>query len=80
MKTIEIATPPPSLQDILAIARTETVLIRTSAGEEFVLGSVDDLRVEADLLGNNPEFMRFLEERFAEKATIPLEQLLGEHE
>lgn len=80
MKTIEISTPPLSLQDVLAVARTEAVLIRTSAGEEFVLGAVDDLRVEADLLGNNPEFMRFLEERFAEKATVSLEQLLSEHE
>jgi hypothetical protein len=80
MKTIEISTPPPSLQEILALARTEAVLIRTSTGEEFVLGSVDDLGVEADLLGKNPEFMQFLRERFSETATIPLEQLLREHE
>jgi hypothetical protein len=79
MKTVEMLTVPPSLQDLLAIARTETVLIRTSAGEEFVLGSVDDLRVEADLLAKNADFMRFLEDRFSEKATIPLEELLREH-
>jgi hypothetical protein len=78
MKTIELARSAPSLQEILAIARKETLLLRTEAGEEFFLGTADELRTEATLLSQNPEFMRFLDERFAEEATIPLEQLESE--
>jgi hypothetical protein len=78
MKTIELTQSAPSLQEILSIARKEAVLLRTAVGEEFVLGSVEDLGTEADLLGKNAEFMLFLRERLAEGASIPLEQLLKE--
>jgi hypothetical protein len=75
MKTIELAHSAPSLQEILAIARKETLLLRTEGGEEFFLGTADELRSEATLLSQNSEFMHFLDERFAEKATITLEEL-----
>ena len=61
MKTIELAQSAPSLQEILAIARKETLLLRTESGEEFFLGMADELRSEATLLSQNPEFMRFLD-------------------
>lgn len=78
MKTIELANSTPSLQEILAIARKENLLLRTGSGEEFFLGTVDELRSEATLLSQNSEFMRFLDERFAEAATIRFEQLESE--
>ena len=78
MKTIELTQSAPSLQEILAIARKETLVLRTESGEEFFLGTADELRSEATLLSQSPEFMRFLDERFAEKATIPLEELEAE--
>ena len=75
MKTIELANAAPSLQEMLAIARKEPLLLRTEAGEEFFLGTADELRSEATLLSQNSELMSFLDERFAEKATIILEEL-----
>jgi hypothetical protein len=39
---------------------------------------LNELRSEAALLSQNPEFMRFLDERFGEKATITLEELEAE--
>jgi hypothetical protein len=54
------------------------LLPRTESGEEFFLGTADELRSEATLLSQNSEFMRFLDERFAEKATITLEELEAE--
>lgn len=50
MKTIEIADSAPSLQEVLAIARKEPLLLRTESGEEFFLGTADELRSEATLL------------------------------
>ena len=78
MKTIELSPSAPSLQEVLAIARKEALLLRTESGEELFLGTADELRSEATLLSQNPELMRFLDERFAEKATIPLEELESE--
>jgi len=78
MKIIELTRSAPSLREILAIACKETLLLRTESGEEFFLGMADELRSEATLLSQNLEFMRFLDERFAEKATITLEELEAE--
>lgn len=78
MKTIVLAQPAPSLQEMLAIARKEPLLLRTEAGEEFFLGTADELRSEATLLSQNREFMRFLDERFGETANITLEELEAE--
>ena len=74
MKIIELARLAPSLQELLAIARNESLLLRTESGEEFFLGMADELRSEATLLSQNLEFMRFLDERFAEKSTVTLEE------
>jgi len=62
----------------LSIARKETLLLRTESGEEFFLGTADELRSEATLLSQNSDLMRFLDERFAEKATLTLEELEAE--
>jgi hypothetical protein len=78
MKTLELSPAAPSLRELLAIARKETLLLRTESGEEFFLGTADELRSEATLLSQNSEFMRFLDKRFAEKATITLEELEAE--
>jgi hypothetical protein len=75
MKTIELAHSAPSLQEVLAIARNEPLLLRTESGEESFLGMADELRSEATILSQNLEFMRFLDERFAEKAPITHEEL-----
>lgn len=78
MKTIDLVHPAPSLQELLAVARKENLLLRTESGEEFFLGAADELRSESALLSQNSEFMRFLDERFSEKASISLEQLKTE--
>ena len=75
MKILDLVHLAPSLQEVLVIARKEALLLRTESGEEFFLGAADELRSEATLLSQNPEFMRFLDERFAEKATLTLEDL-----
>lgn len=62
----------------MSIARKETLLLRTESGEEFFLGTADELRSEATLLSQNSDLMRFLDERFAEKATLTLEELEAE--
>jgi hypothetical protein len=75
VRTIELAHSALSLEEVLAIARKEPLLLRTESGEEFFLGTTDALRSEAALLSQNSEFMRFLDERFSEEASISLEQL-----
>ena len=55
MKTIELANSAPSLQEILAIARKEALLLRTESGEEFFLGTPDELRSEGRFLQELPD-------------------------
>lgn len=76
MKTIDVPAPSPlSVDEFLAMAQDEPLIIRMASGEEYVLGALDDFDHEVELMRSNPELMRLLEERSKEPATIPLEAL-----
>jgi len=76
MKTIDVPAPSPlSVDELLAMAQDEPLIIRTASGEQYLLGALDDFDHEVELMRSNPELMRLLEERSKEQATIPLEAL-----
>ena len=75
MKTIELSQQHPTVEELLAMAANETLLIRSLGGGEFVLGSADDLGDEASILGRSPEFMSLIEERRKEPGSIPLSEI-----
>lgn len=72
MKLVEIEKLHPTLDEVINIADQETVILREPGGKMFVLSQVDKFDVEAELLKNNKEFMRFLKELSQEKPTISL--------
>ena len=78
MKVIELAQNRASLQDLLKIARSETVILRQPGNVDFLLGPVDDFALEVELLRNNVEFMSYLDELSDEEATIPLSEVEAE--
>ena len=55
MKTVELTGPnQPSLLEILAMARNESLILRTASGEEaYFAGIVDDFQHEVNQLSES---------------------------
>ena len=67
MKTIKLDKHAPSVDELLAIARGESVLLVSEDGRRFVLEEADDFDREVAQLGSSEQFMKFLQERSKEK-------------
>ncbi len=78
MKTINLDKKAPSVDELLAIARREVVLLISHDGTRFVLEEADDFEREAAQLGNSEKFMKFLEERSCEKSVTSIGQFADE--
>ena len=78
MKTINLDKKAPSVDELLAIARREVVLLISQDGTSFVLEETDDFEREAAQLGNSEKFMKFLEERSCEKSVTSIGQFADE--
>lgn len=66
------------MDELLAIARQEAVLLVSPDGTSFVLEEADDFDREVTELGSSKKFMSFLEERSREQGVISIEQLADE--
>ena len=73
MKTIELLSAPTTLEQLLALALQEKILIKGQDGVEFVLAAVDDFESEVESLRYNDEFIAFLDTR-AKVPKIPIEE------
>jgi len=71
MKTIKVSNQQKALQALLKKASGENLVLRAPDGREFILAELDDFDREIELTRQNKEFMRLLDERGREKATIP---------
>jgi len=80
MKTLDLRDQTMTVEELLQIASSDSVLIRTNAGQEFFLEAADEFDREVAMLGQSDKFMQFLAERSKEAGTIPLEQLKQELE
>lgn len=78
MKVIELEQDQPTLEEMIALARQELVVLRQPDGSVFALSQVDDFEVEVELLKKNPEFRAFLKQLSLEPTTISLEDLRKE--
>lgn len=74
MKTIDLKTEKHSLDELLTMAKSDTVLIHSVDGNDFLLEEADEFEREVATLGSSDKFMSFLEERSREKQDIPIEE------
>ena len=74
MITIDLSKEQPSLADVLAIAKSESVVIHSGPGEDYLLEPADDFDREAAALGSSDKFMSFLAARSKEAGDIPIEE------
>ncbi|MBN1900038.1 hypothetical protein JW926_01780 [Candidatus Sumerlaeota bacterium] len=75
MKSIDLRKKERSLTEILKLAKSDTILIHSNSGEEFVLEQADAFDVEAADLSHSEKFMKFLDSRKAESGDIALEEV-----
>ena len=78
MKTIRLDKKSPSVNELLALARREPVLLMLPDGGRFVLEEADDFDRGVAELGNSEKFMGFLAERCREKGVISIQQFAKE--
>lgn len=78
MTVIELTENPPTLDEIMGMARDGVVVLRKPDGSAFALAQLDDFEVEVELLRNNPDFLSFLKELSREEASISLDDLRKE--
>lgn len=74
MKTIDLKTEKHSLDELLTMAKSDTVLIHSVDGNDFLLEEADEFEREVASLGSSDKFMSFLEERSREQRDIPIEE------
>lgn len=78
MKTIKLDKETLSVEELLAIARQETVFLVSPDGTNFVVEEADDFDQEVAQLGSSEKFMKFLEKRFRERGVTSIEQIADE--
>ena len=80
MITIDLSQGKHSINELLSLAKSETITIYSEDGKHYILEEADDFEKEIEKLGNSKKFMEFLDERSKEKESIPsssIEKKLG---
>ncbi|MFM9966671.1 MAG: hypothetical protein ACKV2Q_36300 [Planctomycetaceae bacterium] len=73
MKTLDLTQQPMTVDDLLKLARSESLRILAGDGSAFVLEEADDFDKEVELLGKSEKFQRFLSDRAQEPGITTLE-------
>ncbi|MGO8748924.1 MAG: hypothetical protein ACLQNE_23415 [Thermoguttaceae bacterium] len=74
MKTIDLAVNALSIDELLDYARQESVVVRSSDGETFVLSAADELSTEVELLRRNHQFLTLLDSYKQDQRTVSLDE------
>jgi hypothetical protein len=72
MKTIDLSKGKHSVAELLALAKSDTVLIHSPSGDDFLLEQADEFDREVAALGRSDKFMSFLEQRSKETGDLPI--------
>jgi hypothetical protein len=75
MITLDLRQRNITLEELLGLASTESVLILNRDGQEFLLESADEFEQEVVKFGQSEKFTKFLTERSKEEGVIELEDL-----
>jgi hypothetical protein len=75
MKTVDLSSEPLSAAELLDMARTDPLLVKTARGDSFMVSPADEFATEVELLRRNHAFLAMLDEFKEDKTTIPLEEV-----
>ena len=74
MKTVNLPSEPISAAELLEMARGDSVLVKTGAGDSFVVSHADEFATEVELLRRNHAFLTMLDKFKQETESIPLHE------
>ena len=72
MKRIDLSKGKHSVAELLALAKSDTVLIHSPSGDDFLLEQADEFDREVAALGRSDKFMSFLKQRSKETGDLPI--------
>ncbi len=75
MKTIDLATNPLTIDELLDSARDESVVVNSADGSTFVLSAADDPSSEVELLRQNQKFLALLDSFKQDRSSVTLEDV-----
>ena len=75
MRTIDLTKGRHTLSEVLKLAKSQTVLLHSSSGEDFLIEQADDFDREVAALGASGKFSAFLEARSKETGDLPLREV-----
>jgi hypothetical protein len=75
MKTIDLSMSQISINELLNLARNESVIVRATDGTSFVLSMADEFATEVELLRQNHSFLTLLDSYKQERKTLSLEEV-----
>jgi len=70
MRTVNLADGDQSIAEIIALAKSEPVLLHAADGTDFVIEEADRFEREVAALGASDTFMSFLEKRSKEEKEL----------
>jgi hypothetical protein len=82
MKTVDLSSEAPTVDQLVKLAAQENVILRTAEGREYLLAELDDFDEEIESIRRNQELMDFLDQRSHEAQRYTLAQVreILEHE
>ena len=75
MRRIDLTSEKYTLAELLELARSDNILIHSSAGEDYVLERADEFEREVAALGASEKFMSYLQARSDESNDLTLKQV-----
>ncbi len=75
MKVIDLNETKSSIEDILSMAKSETVMVSGIDGVRYIVEEADEFEREVAALGKSEKFMAFLRERSEEKGGKSLDEI-----
>ena len=75
MKTLDLRKGQHTLSEVLGLAMSDTILIRSSSGKDFVLEQADEFDREVAALGSSEKLASFLDKRSKETGDTPISEV-----
>jgi len=75
MITVDLRKEKHSIDELLSLAISETITIRSKDGKHYILEETDGFEEEIEKVGNSKKFMEFLDARSKEKESIPISSI-----